>query len=143
MLVRTNPGQAIQPLRKIASGGELSRVMLAIKSALSGSDRSSVMVFDEVDAHVGGRLGSVIGEKLRRLARRHQVICITHLPQIAAYATRHLSVQKISRGGQTRTVVRVVEGQDRVEELAEMIAGPNKTSVSVRQAKELLDLAET
>lgn len=143
MLVRTNPGQAIQPLRKIASGGELSRVMLAIKSALSGSDRSSVMVFDEVDAHVGGRLGSVIGEKLRRLARRHQVICITHLPQIAAYATRHLSVQKISRGGQTRTVVRVIEGQDRVEELAEMIAGPNKTSVSVRQAKELLDLAET
>jgi DNA repair protein RecN (Recombination protein N) len=139
MLVQTNPGQAMQPLRKIASGGELSRVMLAIKSALSGTDRSSVMVFDEVDAHVGGRLGSVIGEKLRQLARQHQVICITHLPQIAAFATRHLSVSKSTDGELTRTVVRVMEGKDRIEELAEMIAGPHKTPTSIRQARELLE----
>jgi DNA repair protein RecN (Recombination protein N) len=142
MMVQTNPGQPIQPLRRIASGGELSRIMLAIKSALSGTDRSTVLVFDEVDAHVGGRLGGVIGEKLRRLAKQHQVICITHLPQIAAYATRHLSVQKTVQGEQTRTAVRVVQGQDRIEELAEMIAGPNKTPTSRRQAKELIEKAE-
>jgi DNA repair protein RecN (Recombination protein N) len=142
MMVQTNPGQPMQPLRRIASGGELSRIMLAIKSALSGTDRSTVLVFDEVDAHVGGRLGGVIGEKLRRLAGQHQVICITHLPQIAAFATRHLSVQKTVQGEQTRTAVRIVQGQDRIEELAEMIAGPNKTPTSRRQARELIEKAE-
>jgi len=138
MIVRTNPGQPLLPLRRVASGGELSRVMLAIKSVLARTDRSSVLVFDEVDAHVGGRLGSVIGEKLRGLAGQHQVICITHLPQIAAYATRHLKVSKTTQRGQTRTEVDLIEGQARVDELAEMIAGPNKTPTSRRQARELL-----
>lgn len=142
MMVRTNPGQPFAPLRQIASGGELSRIMLALKSMLADADRASVLVFDEVDAHVGGRLGSVIGEKLRRLADRHQVVCITHLPQIAAYATRHLKVAKAARSGQTRTQVTVIDGQDRVDELAEMIAGPNKTPTSRRQARELLKQAE-
>ncbi len=142
MMVQTNPGQPSAPLRRVASAGELSRVMLAIKSVLAASDRASVLVFDEVDAHVGGRLGSVIGDKLRRLADRHQVICITHLPQIAAYATRHLKVNKTTRSGQTRTEVDLIEGQARVEELAEMIAGPNKTPTSRRQARELLKRAE-
>jgi len=143
MMVQTNPGQPMLPLRKIASGGELSRIMLAIKTALAGTDRSSVMVFDEVDAHVGGRLGAIIGEKLRQLAQQHQVICITHLPQIAAYATRHLKVQKASENDETRSVVRVIDGRDRIEELAEMIAGPERTPTSLRQAKELLDRAGT
>lgn len=142
MMVRTNPGQPLAPLRQIASGGELSRVMLAIKSMLADVERSSVLVFDEVDAHVGGRLGSVIGDKLRALATKHQVVCITHLPQIAAYATRHLKVTKIATSGQARTEVQVIKGQDRVEELAEMIAGPNKTPTSRRQARELLQRAE-
>ena len=141
MMAQTNPGQPAHPLRKTASGGELSRVMLALKSILAGADRVSVLVFDEVDAHVGGRLGSVIGEKLRGLARKHQVICITHLPQIAAHATRQLKVAKTTQAGQTRTEVREVTGQDRVEELAEMIAGPNKTPTSRRQARELLKRA--
>ncbi len=141
MIVRTNPGQPSAPLRRIASGGELSRVMLAIKSMLAGTDRVSVLIFDEVDAHVGGRLGSVIGDKLRHLAERHQVICITHLPQIAAYATRHLKVNKTSEGDETRTDVQVIEGNARVEELAEMIAGPEKTPTSRRQARELLKRA--
>src|SRR5690606_6176072 len=103
-----NPGQPARPLRKIASGGEMSRIMLALKSILAGSDRISVLVFDEIDANIGGRLGSVIGGKLRELAsckvatsgrasaaaRRgsQQVICITHLPQIAAFAQRHLKI---------------------------------------------------
>src|SRR5205085_6170693 len=88
-IAQTNPGQLAQPLRKIASGGELSRIMLALKGILAGGERVSVLVFDEIDANVGGRLGSVIGSKLRKLAARHQVLCITHLPQIASFADRH------------------------------------------------------
>src|SRR5207237_5470878 len=88
-LAQTNPGQPPQPLRKVASGGEMSRIMLALKGILASSDRVSVLVFDEIDANVGGRLGSVIGSKLRGLATHHQVLCITHLPQIASYADRH------------------------------------------------------
>ncbi|MBN1344157.1 MAG: DNA repair protein RecN [Phycisphaerae bacterium] len=141
MMVRTNPGQPSYPLRRIASGGELSRVMLGLKSVLAGTDRVSILVFDEVDAHVGGRLGSIIGDKLRRLADQHQVICITHLPQIAAYADQHLKVRKVTESGKTRTEVRTIGGQDRVEELAEMIAGANITPTSRRQARELLERA--
>ncbi len=141
MLVRTNPGQPMHPLRRIASGGEMSRVMLAIKSVLAETDRVSVLVFDEVDAHVGGRLGAVIGQKLRSLSRNHQVICITHLPQIAAFADRHLKVSKRTRGQDTRTTVQLVDGQERVDELAEMIAGERTSATSRRQAKELLKQA--
>src|SRR5690348_1705697 len=115
-IVQTNPGFAPQPLRKIASGGELGRIMLALKGILAQSDRISVLVFDEIDANVGGRLGSVIGNKLRGLASHHQVLCITHLPQIAAFADRHLTVRKESAGNSTETKVRVVEGTERILE---------------------------
>src|SRR2546423_9849200 len=120
-IAQTNPGQLAQPLRKIASGGELSRIMLALKGILAAGDRVSVLVFDEIDANVGGRLGSVIGAKLRKLAKHHQVLCITHLPQIASYADRHLTVRKQIAGETTQTSVRAMEGPDRLEELAEMI----------------------
>lgn len=155
LLIRTNPGQPFQPLRKIASGGELSRIMLALKSILAGSDRVSVLVFDEIDANIGGRLGSVIGEKLRALANpkpakknskaraaQHQVLCITHLPQIAGYADRHFRiVKRVTGSGKnktTRTTVTCLEGDDRVEELAEMMAGKKVTPTARQQAKELL-----
>ncbi len=141
-IVQTNPGLSAQPLRKIASGGELSRIMLALKSVLSEGDRVSVLVFDEIDANVGGRLGSVIGSKLRKLASRHQVLCITHLPQIASYADRHLTVRKESTGQQTRTTVRTVDGEDRLAELAEMIGGQRITATTRAQAKELLESAQ-
>jgi DNA repair protein RecN (Recombination protein N) len=140
-IARTNPGQLAQPLRKIASGGELSRLMLALKSILAQSDRISVLVFDEIDANVGGRLGSVIGGKLRNLARHHQVLCITHLPQIASFAERHLTVRKQVAGGKTQTTVRRMDGQERVEELAEMIGGQRITDTTRAQARELLDSA--
>jgi DNA repair protein RecN (Recombination protein N) len=107
-IVQTNPGQTPQPLRKIASGGELGRIMLALKGILAQSDRISVLVFDEIDANVGGRLGSVIGNKLRGLAAHHQVLCITHLPQIACYADRHLTVRKEIAGNNTETKVRTM-----------------------------------
>jgi DNA repair protein RecN (Recombination protein N) len=140
-VAQTNPGQLTQPLRKIASGGELSRIMLALKGILAASDRISVLVFDEIDANVGGRLGSIIGNKLRALASHHQVLCITHLPQIASYADRHLTVRKEVAGGATETKVRVMEGRDRLQELAEMIGGQRVTDTTRAQAQELLDAA--
>jgi DNA repair protein RecN (Recombination protein N) len=138
-IVQPNPGLPAQPLRKIASGGELSRVMLALKSVLAQGDRVSVLVFDEIDANVGGRLGSVIGEKLRQLSAHHQVLCITHLPQIASFADRHLTVRKSTSGKETNTTVRVVQGTERIEELAEMIGGQRITETTRTQAKELLE----
>jgi DNA repair protein RecN (Recombination protein N) len=140
-IAQTNPGLPPQPLRKIASGGEMSRIMLALKGVLAGGDRVSVLVFDEIDANVGGRLGSIIGEQLRDLATHHQVLCITHLPQIAAFAQRHFTVRKVVSGDQTSTSVRAIEGDERLEELAEMIGGKRITDVTRAQARELLGSA--
>jgi DNA repair protein RecN (Recombination protein N) len=141
-IAQTNPGQTPQPLRKIASGGELSRIMLGLKGILAQSDRISVLVFDEIDANVGGRLGSIIGNKLRGLAEHHQVLCITHLPQIASYADRHLTARKRISGNQTETTVRVMNGEERLEELAEMSGGPRVTETTRAQARELLEAAQ-
>jgi DNA repair protein RecN (Recombination protein N) len=141
-VAQTNPGQAAQPLRRIASGGELSRIMLALKGILAQSDRVSVLVFDEIDANVGGRLGSIIGNKLRSLAAHHQVLCITHLPQIASYADRHFTVRKEVAAGQTESKVRTMQGAERLEELAEMIGGKHITDTTRAQAKELLQSAQ-
>jgi DNA repair protein RecN (Recombination protein N) len=140
-IAQTNPGQLAQPLRKIASGGELSRIMLALKGILAQSDRVSVLVFDEIDANVGGRLGSVIGQKLRHLAEHHQVLCITHLPQIASYADRHFTVRKSVDEATTQSTVRSMHGEERVQELAEMIGGAHITATTRAQAQELLDAA--
>jgi DNA repair protein RecN (Recombination protein N) len=141
-LIAPNPGEPLQPLRKTASGGELSRVMLALKGAVAQADRVSVLVFDEIDSNVGGRLGSVIGRKLRDLADHHQVLCITHLPQIAGFATRHLTVRKETRDGRSFTRVDSVDGETRITELAEMIGGKDVTATTRKQAKELLSLAK-
>ncbi|MDD4892234.1 MAG: DNA repair protein RecN, partial [Phycisphaerae bacterium] len=142
-LATTNVGQPPRPLRKIASGGEMSRIMLAIKGELARSDRTSVLVFDEIDANVGGRLGSVIGAKLSALGRMHQVLCITHLPQIAAFGDRQLTVRKEVVGKMTETIVRPIDGPDRIEELAEMIGGTNVTATTRKQAEEMLLAAAT
>jgi DNA repair protein RecN (Recombination protein N) len=142
-IAQTNPGQLAQPLRKIASGGELSRIMLALKGILAQSDRISVLVFDEIDANVGGRLGSIIGNKLRGLASHHQVLCITHLPQIASYADRHLTVRKEVANGATETKVRTMDGVERLQELAEMIGGQRITDTTRAQAQELLESARS
>lgn len=141
-IAQTNPGQLAQPLRKIASGGELSRIMLALKGILAQGDRISVLVFDEIDSNVGGRLGSIIGNKLRSLAEHHQVLCITHLPQIASYADQHLSVRKEVINDKTETKVRVMKGDERVQELAEMTGGQHITPTTLAQARELLEVAQ-
>ena len=141
-LIAPNPGQPAQPLRLTASGGEISRVMLGLKSILSGMDRLSVLVFDEIDANVGGRMGLVIGQKLRQLAAHHQVLCITHLPQIAAFAQRHMRIGKSFVGGESFTQVQPLDGPAVIDELAEMITGKDITATARQQADELLHMAQ-
>jgi DNA repair protein RecN (Recombination protein N) len=142
-MIQTNPGQTMMPLRKIASAGELSRVTLGIKSILASPGRSSVLVFDEVDSNVGGRLGEVIGTKLAKLAKNQQVLCISHLPQIAAFAQRHFVVAKESTKNETASSIRVVDGKDRIHEIAEMISGKKVTETTLKQAREMLTDGKT
>ena len=138
----SNAGEKIKPLRKVASGGEISRVMLALKSQLAMSDCTPVLVFDEIDSNIGGRMGKIIGEKLRTVSLHHQIICITHLPQIASYADQHLKVNKMVKDNRTVTEIDMLSKKDRMEEVAEMIRGNEKTNVTRKQAKEMIDDAE-
>ena len=123
LTLAANPGEPALPLRKVASGGELSRSMLALKTVLAGHDRIGTLVFDEIDANVGGRLGDVIGQKLAALGRTHQVVCVTHLPQVASYARWHWTIRKTRRGGRTLTQIQGLEDAERLEELASMMRG--------------------
>jgi DNA repair protein RecN (Recombination protein N) len=125
-------------LARVASGGELSRVMLALKTILARVDGVPTLVFDEVDAGIGGRVGLQVGEKLRRVAEHTQVFAITHLPQIAARAHHHILVSKGARGGVTTADVTVLRGDERVDELARMLGGDPESEVSRAHARELL-----
>lgn len=118
-----NLGESARPLRKVASGGELSRVMLAIKTALAASDRVPTLVFDEIDAGVGGRLGAALGRKLAELARHHQIICVTHLPQIASFADHQWIIRKQTRRGRTRSTITPLDEDGRIDEIAAMLRG--------------------
>jgi DNA repair protein RecN (Recombination protein N) len=137
-LISPNPGEEPRPLARIASGGELSRLMLALKSVSRDEDRPKTLVFDEVDAGIGGRTATVLGAKLARVAQRHQVFCVTHLPQIAAFAHQHFHVGKSLRDDRTVVGVHRLDEEGRVEELARMLAGERITETSRRQAEELL-----
>ncbi len=133
LMLAANPGEPAQPLRKVASGGELSRTMLALKTVLAGHDRMGTLVFDEIDANVGGRLGDVLGKKLAALGQRHQVVCVTHLPQVASYARHHWSIRKTKKAGRTVTQIHLLgQEEERVEELASMMRGDSRTE-STRQ----------
>jgi DNA repair protein RecN (Recombination protein N) len=135
-LVAPNPGEGLKPLVKIASGGETSRLMLAIKNVLAQADKVPTLIFDEIDQGIGGRVGSVVGHKLWELAQRHQVLCVTHLPQLAAFGEQHLRVTKHIKDGRTETQVESLSGDERLLELAQMMG---EVSVGTRQsAKELL-----
>jgi len=133
-----NAGEPMKPLRDIASSGEISRVMLATKVTLANHDRIPILVFDEIDANVGGEIGNAIGRKLAEVARRHQVICVTHLPQVAACGAHHLAVSKSVRDNRTFTEVRALDETGRVEELARMLGGRDLTSVTLKHAREML-----
>lgn len=137
-LISPNPGEDLKPLRKIASGGEISRVMLALKHQLAKVDKTPVLVFDEIDANIGGRMGEVIGEKLSSIAKSHQVICITHLPQIASYADEQWKVNKLVKNGKTYSTIENLSGESRLEEIADMIRGSEKTDITRKQAQEML-----
>ncbi len=133
-----NPGEDPRPLARIASGGELSRIMLAFKTLDAGAHPERTLVFDEVDAGIGGRAASIVGEKLRDLGGRTQVLCITHLPQIAALAATHIAIEKRVRGVRTVTSVARLEGEARAEEIARMMAGERALSDDVRSAARTL-----
>ena len=134
-----NPGESARPLAQIASTGEIARVMLAVKAVIAGLDAIPVLIFDEIDANLGGETGRAVGEKLKSVAAHHQVIAITHLPQSAVYGDRHLVVAKSVSGGRTRSTIGEVEGDDRVREVARMLGGEKATSVVLRHAQELLE----
>jgi DNA repair protein RecN (Recombination protein N) len=118
-----NPGEPAKPVARTASGGELSRILLALKAVLSAADRTPTLIFDEVDTGIGGRSGGILGEKLAHLARRHQVLCVTHLPQIAAYGDSHFYISKHVRDGRTLTTVSPLDQEARAHELAQMLGG--------------------
>ena len=136
--VALNRGYEPRPLAQVASGGEMSRVMLALKTVLARLDSVPTLVFDEVDAGIGGRVALQVGEKMREVAGSHQVFAITHLPQIASRAHAHLLVQKADRGGITTTAVRALDADERVAEIARMLGGDPESAVSLEHARELL-----
>ncbi len=147
--IATNPGEPLKPLTEIASGGEMSRVMLALKvsveegAAAGGGKRKRAalprtLVFDEIDIGIGGRAAEAVGQKLRALSRAQQVLCITHLPQIAAFADQHFLIEKTEKRGRTQTGVRLMQSGERVEEIARMLSGASLTETSLRHAEQML-----
>ncbi|MCF7818140.1 MAG: DNA repair protein RecN [Kiritimatiellales bacterium] len=133
-----NAGEDMRPLRMIASSGEISRVMLATKAVLARHDRIPVLVFDEIDANVGGEIGGAVGRKLAQVAQHHQLICITHLPQVAACGTTHLAVSKSVVDGRTYTEVHLLDEESRPDEIARMLGGKGSTNTTLQHATELL-----
>jgi DNA repair protein RecN (Recombination protein N) len=142
-VIAPNPGEPARPLARIASGGELSRVALAIKQILAEADRTPTLVFDEIDTGIGGRSAEPVGRSLWELARTHQVLCVTHLGQIAAYADAQFRIEKSQRDGRTVTDVRRVDGAERIDELAQMLAGAEGGVAARASAEELMERAET
>ncbi len=141
-LISPNIGEEVKPLAKIASGGELSRIMLAIKKILANVGERQVLIFDEVDSGIGGAIAEVVGRKLKELSRHHQVICVTHLPQIACYADTHHSVRKEIRSGRTVTMVHKLEKEAVIDEIARMLGGVKVTEKTRDHAKEMIEYAK-
>jgi DNA repair protein RecN (Recombination protein N) len=143
-MISTNPGEPMHPLDQIASGGEMSRVMLALKATVeAGSRRKAAgaqrtLIFDEIDTGIGGRAAEAVGKKLKSLARTSQVLCVTHLPQIATFAEHHYLIEKKRTGDRTRTSIRKISGPERTEEVARMISGAKLTDTSLKHAEQML-----
>jgi DNA repair protein RecN (Recombination protein N) len=137
-VIAPNVGEDLKPLASIASGGELSRVVLALKSILAATESVATIVFDEVDAGIGGAVAEVVGQKLAELAGRHQVVCITHLPQIAKFGDHHFRISKGVADGRTRTTIARLASEDRTREIARMLGGEKITRVTLEHARELL-----
>jgi DNA repair protein RecN (Recombination protein N) len=140
-LIAPNLGEGFKPLAKIASGGETSRLMLAMKNVLAKADQISTLIFDEIDQGIGGRVGAIVGSKLWNLARQHQVLCITHLPQLAAFGEQHYKVEKKIQGDRTIAYVQKLEGESRLRELALMLGEVSEGTL--HSARELLQTVGT
>lgn len=138
-LISLNLGESVKPLRKIASGGEISRIMLALKSIISGMDNISTMVFDEIDTGIGGATAIVVGKKLHKISKNCQVICITHLPQIAAFSDHHYFIDKFEENGRTKIKITKLDNSKKVKELSRMLSGMEESSISIMHAEELLE----
>ncbi len=139
-LIAPNPGEGLKPMVKIASGGETARLMLALKKVLAQADEIPTLIFDEIDQGIGGRVGFVVGEKLWQLARDHQVLCVTHLPQLAAFGDQHFRVEKQVQNGRTQTIVNALENDARRQELAQMLGATSETHLTT--AEETLRTAQ-
>jgi len=138
-VISPNPGEELKPLRKIASGGELSRVMLALKAVGKEKGAGKTLIFDEIDSGIGGKTAEFIAQKLRALSGRHQVICITHLPQIASFAASHFRIDKKMEKNRTFTLVKKLKFEERVAEIARLLSGSRITETSLRNAREMLE----
>ena len=141
-LISTNPGEAIRPLAKVVSGGELSRIMLAIKTILADRDETETLIFDEIDTGISGRTAQKVSEKMAQIGQRHQVICITHLPQIAAMADSHFEIEKNVEENETVTSIHPLSEEDSVRELARMLGGAKITDSVLANASEMKELAQ-
>src|SRR5258705_13302816 len=143
-MIATNAGEPLRQLEHIASGGELSRVMLALKASVEasskkrGSGPQRTLVFDEIDTGIGGRAAEAVGKKLKSLSRSNQVLCVTHLPQIATFGDQHFVIEKKEHGGRTRTSIRPVTGEERTEEVARMLSGAKLTETSRKHAEQMI-----
>lgn len=137
-LISPNPGEELKPLRKIASGGELSRIMLALKSVGKDSEKLKTLIFDEIDSGIGGKTAEFVAQKLKNLSRHHQVICITHLPQIASFASHHYIIEKKIEKNRTYTTVQKLGFEQRVNEIARLSAGSHITDIALQNAREML-----
>jgi len=140
-LITTNPGEPLKPLAKVASGGELSRIMLAIKTILAESDQIETLIFDEIDTGISGRTAQMVAEKMNVIGRNHQIICITHLPQIAAMADHHFLISKNVVRNATFSNIVLLEEQESVAELARMLGGVKITDTVLESAREMKELA--
>jgi DNA repair protein RecN (Recombination protein N) len=137
-LISPNPGEELRPLRKIASGGELSRIMLALKSIGKETEKWKTLIFDEIDAGIGGKTAEFVAQKLQNLADHHQVICITHLPQIASFAAYHYRIDKQVKKDRTFTIVKELSFEERIQEIARLLTGSRVTETALKNAKEML-----
>ena len=149
-LIATNPGEPLKPLHEIASGGEMSRVMLALKVTVEEDTQAvrrkkpplpRTLVFDEIDIGIGGRAAEAVGRKLKTLASSQQVLCITHLPQIAAFAAQHFLIEKSEKRGRTQTEIRRMDTGERTREIARMLSGEKLTETSLKHAEHLLEMS--
>ena len=140
--ISTNPGESVKPLGKIVSGGELSRIMLALKAILADKDEIETLIFDEIDTGISGRTAQKVSEKMSVIGKCHQVLCITHLPQIAAMADTHFEIEKHQKGTETITEIHPLEGEDSIRELARLLGGAEITEAVFQNAKEMKELAQ-